>query len=340
MKYKLFGNTGLRVSELCLGTMGFGKEWNWGADQATSQAVFDIYANAGGNFIDTANRYTNGTSEKYIGEFMAADRDHFVLATKYTLKDRDDANFAGNQRKNMMRSVTESLKRLNTSHIDLLWLHAWDALTPTEEFMRGLDDLVSRGLVHYIGVSDTPAWVVSQANTLAHFRGWSQFAGLQVEYSLLQRTVEAELFPMAKSFGMTITPWAPLAGGALTGKYLRGEQGRLPETSIRRGEKSIEITQKLIEIADKLGVSAAQLAVNWTRQHKGQSIIPIIGATKPAQIVDVLGAVNFEIPLEDYQALNDLSAIPLPFPQKFLQEANVIDVVYGAAKPEIVDVRY
>lgn len=340
MNYKLFGNTGLRVSELCLGTMGFGTEWGWGADKETSKQVFDTYANAGGNFIDTANLYTLGTSEKFIGDFIEADRDHFVLATKYTLKDRNDPNFAGNHRKNMMRSVNESLKRLKTDHIDILWMHAWDALTPTEEIMRGLDDLVSRGIVHYVGVSDTPAWVVSQANTLAQLRGWSQFAGLQIEYSLLQRTVEPELFPMAKAFGMTITPWAPLAGGALTGKYLKGEKGRIAENSTRRGEKSIRITEKLLEIGEKMNVTATQLAINWTRQHKGQSVIPIIGATKPHQMIDSLGALRFEIPVEFMHELNEISKIDLPFPQKFFTETGVVDVVYGGARLEILDSRY
>ena len=211
MNYKLFGQSGLRVSELCLGTMGFGTERSWGVDKDQSKKIFDAFAQADGNFLDTANHYTDGTSEKFLGDFITSDRDHFVIATKYSLSDRPgDLNFSGNHRKNMMRSVRESLKRLNTDFIDLLWVHIWDGWTPSEEIMRGLDDLISRGLVHYVGVSDTPAWVVSQANTLAQFRGWSQFVGLQIEYSLIQRTVEAELFPMARAFGMTITPWAPM----------------------------------------------------------------------------------------------------------------------------------
>lgn len=338
MNYKLLGSSGLRVSELCLGTMGFGTEWKWGADQITSKQIFDVYANAGGNFVDTANRYTEGTSEKFLGEFIASDRDHFVVATKYSLRDRaGDLNFSGNHRKNLMRSVRDSLKRLNTDFIDLLWVHAWDAWTPTEEIMKGLEDLVSRGLVHYIGVSDTPAWVVSQANTMAQLRGWSQFIGLQIEYSLLQRTVEAELMPMAKAHGMTVTPWAPLAGGALTGKYLKGDKGRLPETSIRLGERSVTITKKVIEIADRLGVTASQVAINWTRQHKGQSIIPIMGATKVSQLEDVLGCLKFELTVEAMNELNEISKIELPFPQKFLNEAVASDILYGGMKDRLVD---
>lgn len=341
MNYKLFGQSGLRVSELCLGTMGFGIEWKWGADKELSQKIFDAYANAGGNFLDTANRYTEGTSEKFVGDFIAKDRDHFVVATKYTLRDRSgDLNFAGNHRKNLMRSVKESLWRLNTDYIDVLWVHMWDTLTPTEEIMKGLEDLITRGMVHYIGISDTPAWVVSQSNTMAQLRGWNQFVGLQIEYSLIQRTVEAELLPMAKAYGMTVTPWAPLAGGALTGKYLKGDKGRLPDTSIRLGERATNITKKVVEIADRLGVTASQVAINWTRQQKGQSVIPIVGATKESQMQDVLGCLKFELPADAINELNEVSKIELPFPQKFLTEPGVQDVLYGGVRDKMVDSRY
>jgi len=340
MNYKLLGQSGLRVSELSLGTMGFGTEWKWGADKELSRKIFDTYANAGGNFIDTANRYTEGTSEKFVGEFVASDRDHFVVATKYSLRDRPgDLNFSGNHRKNMMRSVHESLKRLNTEYIDLLWVHAWDSWTPTEEIMKGLEDLISRGLVHYIGVSDTPAWVVSQANTMAQLRGWNQFVGLQIEYSLLQRTVEPELMQMAKAFGMTVTPWAPLAGGALTGKYLKGDKGRLAETSIRLGERATMLAKKVVEVAERMGVSPSQVAINWTRQHKGQSIVPIVGATKVAQLEDVLGCLKFELTTDVMAELNEISKIELPFPQKFFKEAAVLDVLYGGVKNTMIDTR-
>ncbi|MBL7847668.1 MAG: aldo/keto reductase [Cyclobacteriaceae bacterium] len=336
MNYHLFGHSGLRVSELSLGTMGFGTEWKWGADREGSQKIFDLYAHAGGNFIDTANRYTEGTSEKFIGEFIAADRDHFVVATKYSLRDRPgDLNFSGNHRKNMMRSVRESLKRLNTEFIDVLWVHAWDGWTPAEEIMRGLDDLISRGWVHYIGVSDTPAWVVSQANTLAELRGWNRFAGLQIEYNLLQRTVEPELLPMAKAFNLTVTPWAPLAGGALTGKYLKGNRGRLPETSSRLSERAILITRKVVEIAERLDVTGSQVAINWTRQHKGQSMIPIVGATKISQLEDTLGCLAWELPADAVNELNEISRIELPFPQKFFAEPGVLDVLYGGQKEKV-----
>jgi aryl-alcohol dehydrogenase-like predicted oxidoreductase len=332
MKYKLLGRSGLRVSELCLGTMGFGKEWNWGADYDTSKQIFDTFANADGNFLDTANRYTEGTSEKWLGEFIASNRHHFVLATKYSLRDGSgDPNFAGNSRKNLMRSVEGSLKRLNTEFIDLLWVHAWDGLTPVDEVMRGLDDLVAQGKVNYLGISDTPAWVVAQANTLAELRGWTQFVALQVEYSLLQRTPERDLLPMANAFGMAVTPWAPLAGGALTGKYLRGEQGRLPEASARRAEYANRLAQAVVDTAEQIGASPAQVAIRWTMQQ-GKIVLPIVGATKTTQLEDCLGAVHIELPDEALANLNELSRIELGFPHDFLRQPGVIDVLYGGAE--------
>src|ERR1700744_2901643 len=246
MKYKLLGRSGLKVSELCLGTMGFGAEGGWGADKETSFAIMDTFANAGGNFFDTANIYKLGTSEKIIGEYISNhDRDYFVLATKYTLKDNiTNPNASGNNRKNMMRSVEESLKRLKTDFIDLFYLHIWDDITPIDEVLRGMDDLVRQGKVNYVAISDTPAWVIAKGNTLAELMGWSPLIALQIEYSLLARTSERELIPMAKHFGMTVTPWAPLAGGALTGKYLRGEQGRIKPESIRLNDDSQRITKE------------------------------------------------------------------------------------------------
>jgi aryl-alcohol dehydrogenase-like predicted oxidoreductase len=329
MNFKLLGKSGLRVSEICLGTMTFGMEWGWGADYETSKSVFEAYANAGGNFIDTANRYTEGTSEKMCGEFIATDRDHFVLATKYSLFDRKgDPNFSGNHRKNMIRSVNESLKRLNTEYIDLLWVHAWDGTTPVEELMRSLDDLVSSGKVNYIGISDTPAWVVSQANTLADLRGWHRFVGLQIEYSLIQRTPERDLLPMAKALDIAITPWAPLAGGALSGKYLKGEKGRVPENSIRNNERSQKIAREVVTIAEELGVTPSQVAMNWTRQQN-QVVIPIVGARTLAQIEDSLGCVNFKIPQEAMDRLDEVSKIEMGFPHDFLASDGVRKVMSG-----------
>ncbi|MCE7039506.1 aldo/keto reductase [Dyadobacter sp. CY312] len=329
MRYQLLGRSGLRVSELCLGTMTFGTDWGWGADKHESFKIFDTYGDAGGNFIDTANRYTEGSSEKFVGEFIEADRDHWVLSTKFTLKDRnDDLNFAGNHRKNMMRSVLSSLKRLNTEYIDLLWVHMWDNTTPVEEVMRGLDDLVTRGLVHYVGISDTPAWVVSQANTIADFRGWNAFAAIQFEYSLLQRTPERDLIPMAKALDLAVTPWGAIGGGALTGKYLREEAGRVPKDSIRRNKHSSKIAQTVVDIAEQIGATPAQVAINWARQRQ-QVMIPIIGASKASQLEDSLGCLSFEIPAEQMARLNEVSKIELGFPHEFLKSDGVKEEAFG-----------
>jgi aryl-alcohol dehydrogenase-like predicted oxidoreductase len=334
MKYKLFGKSGLRVSELALGTMTFGTEWSFGADYETSKGVFDTYANAGGNFLDTANRYTEGTSEKWVGEWMKAERDHFVLATKYTLWDkRDDPSYSGNHRKNMMRSVEASLKRLDTDFIDLLWVHAWDFTTPEAEILRGLDDLVRQGKVHYIAISDTPAFKVAKMNVMAELKNWTAFVGLQVEWSLIQRTVERELVPMANDFGMAITPWGALAGGALTGKYLKGEGGRVPAHSVRRNEKSVKIVEKVVEIAQKMGVPPAQIALNWLRQQSA-NVIPIVGARRAEQLADSIGCVNFVIPEDDMIALDDVSKLEKEFPYSFYESAN--DVIFGGTQDKII----
>lgn len=330
MKYKLLGRSGLKVSELCLGTMGFGTEGGWGADQQTSFAIMDTFANAGGNFFDTANVYKLGTSEKIIGEYISNhERDYFVLATKYSLKDNiTNPNASGNNRKNMMRSVEESLKRLKTDFIDILYLHIWDDITPIDEVLRAMDDLIRQGKVNYAAISDTPAWVVAKGNTLAELMGWSQFVALQVEYSLLARTPERELIPMAKHFGMTVTPWAPLAGGALTGKYLRGEQGRIKPESNRLNEHSANITQAVVAIAGELGISAGNVALKWTTEQ-GFSAIPIVGATKVSQLEDNLKTVDVELSAAHLQKLNEISAIQLGFPGDFFREEAVKSNTFG-----------
>ncbi|MEH0156536.1 aldo/keto reductase [Limibacter armeniacum] len=255
MRYKLFGKSGLKVSELCLGAMTFGTEWGTGADKEESRKIFDAFVDRGGNFIDTANFYTHGTSESFLGEFMGNDRDRFVLATKYTLtEDPYHPNGSGNSRKNMFNTVNASLKRLNTDYLDILWVHMWDFTTPVEEVMRGLDDLVRMGKVHYIGISDTPAWIATKANMLAMFRGWTPFIGLQVEYSLIQREVERDLLPMAEDFGMSVTPWSPLGAGLLTGKYNKGidEEGRLTEQSVKYNDRNITVAKEVVDIAMEL----------------------------------------------------------------------------------------
>ena len=337
MKYKLLGRSGLKVSELCLGTMGFGTEAGWGADKDTSFAIMEAFAGAGGNFLDTANIYKLGTSEKIIGEFInPRDRDYFVIATKYSLKDNTtNPNASGNNRKNMMRSVEQSLQRLQTDFIDVLYLHIWDDLTPIDEILRGIDDLIRQGKVNYAAISDTPAWIVSKGNTLAELMGWSQFIALQVEYSLLQRTPERDLIPMAKHYNMTVTPWAPLAGGALTGKYLRGEQGRIKPESNRRDDNSTQITREVIAIAEKLGVEPSHVALQWTRQQ-GFECIPIVGATTLQQLQQNLKTIDLLIPGDDIEKLNGASAIDLGFPGKFFKEEGVRQNNFGGFYDRII----
>jgi aryl-alcohol dehydrogenase-like predicted oxidoreductase len=336
MKYKLFGKSGLRVSELALGTMTFGEEWGWGVNKEESKKVFDMYANAGGNFIDTANRYTEGTSEEYVGEFIASDRDHFVIATKYTLfTRRDDPNFSGNHRKNMMQALDASLKRLKTDYIDLYWLHAWDYTTPEEEILRALDDMIRAGKIHYIGVSDTPAWIVSRMNAIAELRGWTQFVGLQIKYSLLERTVERELLPMARKLDMAVTPWAALGGGILSGKYnkKKDEEGRAKiYKSIN--DENLRIAGEVIKVAEEIGNTPSQVALNWVRQQPGV-IIPIIGAKTEKQLKDNLECLNFTLSENHMTQLSEISKIDMGFPHDFLTSETIVDIIYGGTKDKI-----
>jgi aryl-alcohol dehydrogenase-like predicted oxidoreductase len=327
MRYKLLGKSGLRVSELCLGTMTFGDDWGWGAPKDESRKMFEIFVQAGGNFIDTANNYTNGTSEKFIGEFMNQDRDHFVIATKYTLNEfATDPNFGGNHRKNMRRSVEGSLKRLQTDHIDLLWLHMWDGMTPVEEVMRALDDLVRLGKVLYVGISDTPAWVVAQANTLADLRGWSRFVAYQGEYSLASRAPERDILPMTQAMGMTYLAWGLLEGGELTGKY--NAPSDEPRRSTDTSERVKKIASVLMDLAAETGHTPSQVAINWARQRP-DSIIPILGARSEKQLRDNLGCLDFELSPEQVSRLNEASPIDLGFPHSFLNSAHVRGLIFG-----------
>ncbi len=339
MRYKLLGNSGLRVSELCLGTMTFGEDWGWGSDKEESRAVFQAFAEAGGNFLDTANLYTNGTSETLVGEFVKGDREKWVIATKYSLNTRPgDVNACGNHRKNLFQAVEASLKRLGTDYIDLLWLHIWDSLTPIEEVMRAFDDLVRMGKVLYIGISDSPAWIVSQANTLATLRGWTPFIGLQIEYSLKERTPERELLPMAKALNIGVTAWSPLGGGVLTGKYNQPHpvDGRLSMTDqpFQIFDRDLKIAETVLEIAREIGKSPAQVALNWLR-NRPNPIIPIIGARKLSQLQDNLACVDFNLTGEQLQRLDNISAISLGFPHELLASQFVRDILLGGVAAQL-----
>ena len=327
MRYKLLGKSGLRVSELCLGTMTFGEDWGWGASKDESRAVFEAFTAAGGNFIDTANIYTNGSSETITGELIKSDRDRYVLATKFSLPDNPaspanagNPNAAGNHRKNMMRSVEGSLTRLGTDYIDLLWLHIWDFMTPLEEIMRGLDDLVRAGKIGYVGISDTPAWIVSQANTLADLRGWTPFVALQIEYSLIQRTPERDLIPMARALGLSVTPWSPLGQGVLTGKYNEAKktgEARRGDDGPPVAERNLSIAQTVIEVAAESGSTPSQVALAWLLAQ-GTDVIPIIGSRKASQIKDNLGCLEVTLTPAQHERLDEASKIELGFPHDFL----------------------
>ncbi len=335
MRYKLLGRSGLRVSELALGTMTFGEDWGWGASKEESRKIFERFAEAGGNFVDTANNYTDGTSERFVGEFVSADRDHFVLATKYSLSERrDDPNFGGNHRKNLVRSLEGSLQRLSTDRVDLLWLHMWDGMTPVEEVLRGMDDMVRAGKVAYVGFSDTPAWVVAQAVTTAELRGWVRPVAIQAPYSLLDRGVERDLLPMARANELAVTVWGMLEGGTLTGKYRSADRG--PARYEEASEKELAAGDAALALAGEIGRSPAQVAIGWIRARRDRAqIIPIVGARTVDQLDDLLGSLEFELTDEQVARLDAVAPIDLGFPHSFLASDHVRGLIFGDTYPSI-----
>lgn len=338
MRYKLLGRSGLRVSELALGTMTFGEDWGWGASRAECQKMFDAFREAGGNFIDTSVNYTNGTSEKFVGEFIASDRHRYVIATKYSLRDgntnRSDPNAGGNARKNMQRAIETSLRNLKRDYVDLYYLHAWDGMTPIDEVMRALNDLVQSGKVLYIGISDTPAWVISKANMLAELRGWSRFVAVQLPYSLADRSPERDLLPMARADELAVAAWGILGGGVLTGKYRQpGAITRYSGSSERR----MQLGDQIVSLAAEIGCTPSQLAIAWVRQRPwtGAPIIPILGARRLEQLQDNLGALNISLSPEHILKLDSLSPIQLGFPHDFLSGNEVRSLLFGDTYPLI-----
>lgn len=344
MKFRLLGQTGLKISELCLGAMTFGNgRGAWGASPDESRSIFEAYVQAGGNFIDTANGYQFGQSETLLGEFISGRRDEFVIATKYSLGSRDssDPNASGNHRKSMMRGVEGSLRRLKTDHIDLYWMHAWDRLTPDEEVMRALDDLVRSGKVLYIGISDTPAWVISRSQAIAELRGWSKLAAVQFNYNLIERTPERELLPMATDLGLSMLVWGALASGMLSGKYKRGAsatEGRLSDPTFRdRGltDRNHDVVETLAGIAAELGVSPAQTALAWVR-GRSPLITPIIGARTIDQFRDNLGCLELQLSEEQKTRLDDISRPSLGFPHDFLASSAINSLMEGRFSDRLV----
>jgi aryl-alcohol dehydrogenase-like predicted oxidoreductase len=330
---QILGRSGLRVSELALGTMTFGSDWGWGADLDESRAIFRRYVEAGGNFIDTASNYTDGTSERYIGELVSGDRDRFVLATKYTLSlDRDDPNAGGNHRKSLVRALEQSLRRLDTDYVDLLWLHMRDDLTPIEEAVRALDDQVRLGKVLYVGISDSPAWVVARANTLADLRGWSPFVALQIPYSASSRDPERELLPMAAALGLAVVSWGVLGAGVLTGKP--AEERRWPEDRV--SERTERVVEALRMVAGAHECTLAQVAIAWARQRPSPpTIVPLVAATREEQIVENLPAANIHLEPAEIEAIDEAGKLQLGFPRDFLESTDVRELIYGGTYDRI-----
>jgi aryl-alcohol dehydrogenase-like predicted oxidoreductase len=330
--YVTLGRSGLRVSPFCLGAMTFGEDLGWGSSVEVSTAILDRFIDLGGNFIDTANLYTKGHSEKIIGDHVGRDpnkRDRLVIATKFSANHYPgDPNGGGSGRKSILAACEQSLRRLQTDYIDLYWLHNWDKHTPIEETMATLDDLVRSGKVRYVGVSDTPAWKVTQAQMLAQLRGWSAFVGLQIEYSLLERTVEGELIPMAQELGMGVTPWSPLRSGLLSGKYTRDNAGQVrPEgrswVAGALNEKVYAVVEELQRVAAAQDTTVARAALAWVQGRPGVAST-IIGARTLAQLEDNLAALDVRLTAEQVARLDALTRPKLNFPADFLGMAMMI----------------
>ncbi|NMO02749.1 aldo/keto reductase [Gordonia sp. TBRC 11910] len=332
MRYRTLGrNNGLRVSEFALGAGNFGTRWGTGAEPKQARELYDAFVAAGGNFIDTADTYQFGESEELIGQFVAADRDDIVLATKFSVGAQPGGGISrtGNGRKNLRMAVEASLRRLNTDYIDLLWVHYPDALTPVEELLRAMDDLVREGKILYTGFSNFPAWRVSRAATLAEVRGWSPVSAIQVEYSLVERSADRELLPMAEALGLGALLWSPLGGGLLTGKYRASDEGRL--TSLKTlvhtesTDQKATVIDAVLATAEQFGRPPAQIAIAWLRERarrSATSVIPIIGPRTTKQLADYLGALTVELPDDTYRHLEQISAPSLGIPH----EANAVAV--------------
>lgn len=329
--YVTLGRSGLKVSPLCLGTMTFGTNWGWGADEETSRAMFDRYVEKGGNFIDTADLYTQGTSEEYVGKFIAdtKSRDRIALATKFTFNaEPGNPNAGGNGRKNIYRALEGSLRRLKTDYIDLYWLHVWDLVTPVEEVLSTIDALVRAGKVRYFGLSDVSAWYATRAQSLADAKGWEPIAALQLEYSLVERSIEREHIPAAVHLGMGLCPWGPLASGLLSGKYRRSVGDNTPAGRLDTGmgamfdryktEKTNRILDALIAVAQELGRSPAEVALNWVATRRGVTS-PIIGATKLSQLDSNIAALDIVIPPELLSRLDEASRLDLINPYRYFE---------------------
>ncbi|GGP26881.1 aldo/keto reductase [Silvimonas amylolytica] len=330
--YVSLGRTGLFVSPFALGTMTFGEDWGWGADDATSATILSRYLEMGGNFIDTANGYTFGHAEKIIGDYLGqhkAERERLVIATKFgTSMHPGDPNAGGASSKSIIRACEQSLRRLQTDYIDLYWMHFPDPYTPIEETLRTLEQLVSSGKVRYIGFSDSPAWKVAQAQTIATLRGWTPLAGIQLEYSLLERSVETELIPMAQELGLGVVAWSPLANGMLSGKYNRNNAGnvagsRATQFGVPFGEHEFALIDALTDIANRHETNVAAIALAWVRARAGVSST-LLGARTVAHLDANIKALEVQLKVEDIQMLDNLSTPPLTFIPKVAGLADLL----------------
>lgn len=325
--YVTLGRSGLRVSPLCLGAMTFGPEVPWSSSVGDAQEILDRFIDRGGNFIDTANIYNFGHSEKIIGDHLgqhSSRRHRIVIGTKFSSNlILNDPNGGGSGRKSILAACEESLRRLRTDYIDLYWLHCWDPHTPVDEVLRALDDLVRSGKVRYIGISNTPAWQVAQAQMISHFRGWTEFVALQIEYSLLERSVESELVPMARALGLGVTPWSPLKGGILSGKYTRenaATEQPLRGDWVRWGlnEQAYKVIDVLTEVARELETTPARVALAWLFSRAGVTS-PVIGARTLQQLDDNLGALEVSLSAAQLERLNQITAPPMDYPMRCQQ---------------------
>ncbi len=318
MRYRLLGHSGLRVSEFGLGTMTFGEEWGSGSTRPEAQRIYEIYRSAGGNFLDTSDFYTNGTSERLLKDFIGVDRDAMVLSTKYGYAVPSlDPNAAGTHRKHIVRAVEGSLKRLDTDRIDLFWVNGWDFMTPDVEVMRALDDLVRAGKILYAGIANTPAWVVSRCNTLAELHGWTQFAALQTAYSLVERTPERDLMPMARTLDLGVTACSPLGEGLLSGKYSKGCKGggRLDNASFTElNDRAFRIVAVVKEMAKEIGILPVQVALAWVRDR---GVIPLVAARTAEQMTQNLGTLELALAADQMRRLDEVSAIDLGCPHDY-----------------------
>ena len=350
MKYKTLGFSGLQVSEICLGAMTFGEEMGIGTGEKESRTIFEGFLQAGGNFIDTANIYNRGTSERMLGEFIGSERDFLVLASKYSLNTRpDDPNAGGNHRKNLVQSLEASLRRLRTGYLDVYWVHGWDSHTSLTELMRALDDQVRAGKVLHLGISNVPVWVVAAANVLAAERGWTPFTAMQLHYNLIERSIERDFFDLALAQDMAITPWSPLAGGLLTGKFDRGSPEEVrrgarlasgPMSARVRHEPSLQIAESLSAFAGELGCRPAQLALAWLAQRSSATVIPIIGARTRAQLEENLACTELLLTAEQLQRLDGLSP-PVPeYPQSLLAGDFFQRMMHGEVRERMQSARF